>query len=390
MNILFAIHVSRDGLTAVYKNTRERAAFLETQGHSCVIVTPDDFPWIKRFGSRFIPILYPFALAVWLARRPGAFDVAVFHSFAGWVVTTLRDLVSSYQRLRIALMFHGLEPVHYPRFRDEMARAGTPLSLRYRLVSGSLMLRLLRASCRRADLLLCLNSGEARFLIDHQWAPRDRIRVVANPAPDDFFVSRLHREQVQRLLFVGQWLPMKGIRYLARAFTQLHRSSPKLRLCCAGTLAPAEIVLKDFPIEVHDAIEVFPRLSSAQLLALHRDSDVFIFPSISEGFSLALMEAMSSGLPIVTTPVGAAPDILEAEHSALLIPYQDSDALLSATSRLIADRGLREYLGRNAQRVAESFRHEFTWRDYLLCFEMVSRQADRMKTPDTAAAGRGA
>ena len=57
--MLFAIHVARDPQTAVYKNTRDRAVYLENEGCECSIVTPEDFLWLRWFGGRFTPILHP-------------------------------------------------------------------------------------------------------------------------------------------------------------------------------------------------------------------------------------------------------------------------------------------------------------------------------------------
>src|SRR5215813_3326908 len=83
-NVLLAVHVSRDEHTAVYRHTCDLAAYLEEQGHSCAILTTDDFPWINRISPRLTPILFPLAVAYYLARAACAFDTAIFHSHAGW------------------------------------------------------------------------------------------------------------------------------------------------------------------------------------------------------------------------------------------------------------------------------------------------------------------
>ena len=89
------------------------------------------------------------------------------------------------------------------------------------------------------------------------------------------------------------------------------------------------------------------------LLAAHfPDADIFLFPTLSEGFSNALLEAMASGLPIVATSVGAAPDLLESQISAMLVPIRDVDALVDSSRRLTGDSSLRERLGRAAQGIA--------------------------------------
>ena len=361
-SVLLAIHTSRDADTAVYKDTRNRAAYLEQQGCECTIISADDL--VGRFGGRFTPITYPLALAWWLLRRANAYDVAVFHSYAGWAVLTLSAFLPRFRRLHTAIHFHGLEPLYYSRLQAQASREGHPLSWRYRLVSGHLMLRLLRLACRRAGVVFCLNTEEKRFLVDNGWATSERVRVVANPAPDSFFLRREYRQRATKLLFVAQWLRMKGTQCLVEAFTTLHRENPDLRLVCAGTLAGADAVLGHFPAEVRDSVSVLPRVSNSELVDLHRDADLFVFPTLSEGFSVAIVEAMASGLPIVTTAVGAAPDILEDEQSVVFCPTNQPDVMSRKIADLLDDPARRQHLGRNAQHAAERLRPSQVWHDY--------------------------
>ena len=175
------------------------------------------------------------------------------------------------------------------------------------------MPRFLRAACRGASRITCLNTAERDFLVDRRWAPPSRIVTVGHGVRDEFFVETAARDRPLRtLLFVAQWLPMKGIDALATAFTALARRHDALRLVCAGTLMTAERVLSSFPEDVRTRVSVLPRVDQSRLAGLYRDADGFVFPSSYEGFGLALVEAMAAGLPIVTTPV-APPKSVGAE-----------------------------------------------------------------------------
>jgi glycosyltransferase involved in cell wall biosynthesis len=385
LRMLFAVHVSRDANTAVYKNTRERVAYLEDQGCECTILAPQDFPWTQRLGARFTPLFYPIALAFWLARRAKSYEVTTFHSYAGWAVLLLGRFLHRFKNLRTVIQFHGLEPLYFSRLDAHLARQKRPLSWRYRFVHGRLMFHLLRRSCRAADMVLCLNSEELRYLVEHQWCERSRVHLVANPAPDSFYLQRQHRERATHLLFVGQWLGMKGTQYLTSAFARLRNEFPHLRLLCAGTMTNVDSVLKDFPADIRDYVEVFPRVTKSGLLELYRQADLFVFPTLSEGFSLALIEAMASGLPIVTTPVGAAPDILCDGESAVFCPPDDTDALVEAISALVNDRQRRERLGQNAQRAAEPYHPQEVWRDYAVCLNRLAGRNSNHSTREPLA-----
>jgi glycosyltransferase involved in cell wall biosynthesis len=257
------------------------------------------------------------------------------------------------------------------------------------LIHGGLMPRLLRLSTKSADTVMCLNSEEARYLVEHDWALRERITVLANHAPEGFFIQRNYRNRATQLLFVGQWLPMKGTQILVSAFTRLCRFHSDLRLCCAGTIESSKSVLENFPEDVRHAISVYPSVSEDELLDLHRAADIFVLPTLSEGFSLALTEAMSSALPIITTPVGAAPDILTDKCSALFIPAMDANALVTAVTTLLDDPSLRSELGQNVQAAAQGLLPEPTMQDFAFCLESLAQGSGQnvVQSPPTATRG---
>jgi glycosyltransferase involved in cell wall biosynthesis len=364
LRILLATHVFRKGHAAVYRNTCQRAAYFESRGHSCTVVAPDDFPWVQRWHARMVPLLFPIALARWMAQQQDPFDVTMFHSHAGWAVSLLRRFFGKFPNLRIAIMFHGLEPLYYQRLKREVQ-----LTPRYRFMYGFLMEKLLRFSCHNAEMLMCLNSEEAQFLAENNWS-RGQVYVVTNPGPNGCFrIARKFHEQVRRLLFIGQWLPMKGTKYLVQAFTSLHSKFPEVQLCCAGTLTSEAEVLASFPNSVAGNVSILPLLDPDELPAVVADSDIFVFPTLSEGASLALAEAMAGALPIVTTRVGAAPDLLKHDESVVFVSPGDASALADAVERLLHDKALREKLGRNARAAATSLDPSIVWRAYADCVD---------------------
>lgn len=365
MRILFVIHSPKDPLTAVFHNTEERAEYLRAHGHRVSILAPEDFSRLKHLPGRLLPLFFPIAVAWWIARRAAGIDLVIFHSYAGWIFNWLRFLLPSRRRLRTATFFHGLEPIYYDQLKAEMVRRRKPLSLRYRLLHGALMPRLIRWSCQQSDLVVCLNSAEARYLVTNRWSTKAKVVTVPNCVSRDFLTERRWDRPARRLLFIGQWLDMKGIHYLVEAFTFIARNNPLLSLWCIGTLSNEESVLNDFPVDVRKQVVVIPRVERKNLRELYAEADVFVFPSLSEGFSLALLEAMSTGLAIITTDVGAATDLLTNEISALFVPSGDARAISNAAQRLLSDDPFRKSLGSSAQAVAERYMCDRVYNDYL-------------------------
>jgi glycosyltransferase involved in cell wall biosynthesis len=78
--------------------------------------------------------------------------------------------------------------------------------------------------------------------------------------------------------------------------------------------------------------------------------DIFVLPSYSEGVSLALLEAMAAGKPVIATAVGGLPEVVEHEKTGLLIPPRDAGALAAALTRLLADPAWARQLAEHARR----------------------------------------
>ncbi len=373
MRILFVIHTPKDPRTAVHAYVLERTAYLAERGHETLVVAPSDLPASRGLGPRWLPLVFPLALALWL-RREEPFDLAVFHSFSGWAALLWRGL-GGLRGMKAVTQFHGLEPLVYRILRDETARAGRPFRLRFRLFNETVMPLLLRAACRRSDRVFCLNGAERRYLETRSWADPARLAVVPNSVQPEFFLARAHPAHASRLLFVGQWMERKGARYLAAAFAALASELPDLELLAVGTRVDPAEVLASFPPAVRPRVAVVLEASRREILAHLAAGHVFVFPSLAEGFSLALLEAMAAGLPIVTTPVGAAPELLEDGASALFVPPGDAAALAAALRRLIVDSTLRERLGRGAQEAAVAYSWERLREPYAALIEAIGAEA---------------
>ncbi|HRC87714.1 MAG TPA: glycosyltransferase, partial [Thermoanaerobaculia bacterium] len=219
MRVLFVLHAPRDPKAAVFAYAEERRAFLQAQGHEGEVWTPQDFPRLRRWHPRWLPLAYPWVVLRRLLRGPEAFDLVMFHSFAGWASLLARPFSARLEANSMVVQFHGLEPLYLAVTSAQAEASGRPFSLRFRLLAGPVMNALLRLSCRRADAVLVLNQAERNYLSSREWAEPERIAVVANAAPSAFLALREDAREPGRLLFLGQWLAAKGIAELVAAFS---------------------------------------------------------------------------------------------------------------------------------------------------------------------------
>jgi len=348
LRILLCTHVPANDRTAVYRSVSDRAHVLRTKGYVVDVVTADDLM------TRRVPRLDPLLLPIAVAPRVSGYDLVLFHSYLGWTFHLLRRWFDPAKRVKTITSFHGLEPLYQRALSDEYKRQGLQLSARYRLLHQVIVPWLLRASCRRSDALFCLNTNEVAYVTQHRWADRERVHLASNGVAPECFVTRVHRPRARRLLFVGQWLPAKGIRYLVDAFADLV-SRRDVELVCAGTGAPSDVVLSAFPLTARRHVRVVPTMNREELYRELVEADLFVFPSLSEGFSCALLEALAAGLPTIATPAGAAVDLLKHDDNAVIVPFADTRAIVAAVDRLIDDRAQRQHLGSAARSTARRY-----------------------------------
>lgn len=157
-----------------------------------------------------------------------------------------------------------------------------------------------------------------------------------------------------QVLFVGSLGQRKGLSYLFDACNQLGKS---VELTIIGTRPLADCPALDTALAKVRWIKSCPH---AKVLEKMAASDVFVFPSLFEGFGLVLLEAMAMGLPIIATPHTAAPDLIDDGIQGFIVPIRDSGAIAERLTLLHEDPDL---LKRMSQAALEHSR-QFTWERY--------------------------
>jgi len=146
------------------------------------------------------------------------------------------------------------------------------------------------------------------------------------------------------VLFVGQINFRKGIRYLVEAVDRLNHLNIKLRLVGPVSL-PTGLEGVEMPVNV----EFAGVLRGDDLQKAYSDADVFVQPSLEEGLSLVVGEAMASGLAVIATHETGAAEIIEDGVSGFLITSRDVDMLSERIKNLVENRGLCQSIGETAR-----------------------------------------
>lgn len=171
-----------------------------------------------------------------------------------------------------------------------------------------------------ADHIFVASSVTRRSLVDFG-IDSSKISVIPYGAPLEYFYPQPKTHSGFRALYVGRLEPRKGIHYLLQAWKYLKLSSAELWL----------VGINEFPegwLDQYSSLfRYIPSVPHTQLQEYYNSADVFVFPSLVDGFGLVLLEAMACGIPVITTPNTAGPDIITDGVEGFIVPIRDVDAL---------------------------------------------------------------
>jgi glycosyltransferase involved in cell wall biosynthesis len=156
------------------------------------------------------------------------------------------------------------------------------------------------------------------------------------------------------LLFAGAIMQRKGISYLLEARSRLSLRDLELVLC--GGIAGSGNGLKPYA----GTFRHIGHTPHATMPAIYQQADVFVLPSLVEGLSLVLLEALASGLPVITTPNSGAMGLIEDGVQGFIVPIRDPDAIAERIAFLHGNPDRCREMGKAARRLA--LKH--SWKRY--------------------------
>jgi glycosyltransferase involved in cell wall biosynthesis len=200
---------------------------------------------------------------------------------------------------------------------------------------------------QHADHVLCLNFEDHDYLVQRLNRRSDSVTRIFPGADVIYACAAKARSYLSawKLLFAGTWRKNKGIEDLVPAFCQLAAMHPELTLTVLGPGVSEATVKSAFPGPLRSRISCVQTANEADNAVEFANGDIYLLPSLFEGTPLTLIEAMMSGLPIVTTSTCGMKDVVEDGRNGLLVPIRSPSSIVSAVERLVNDAALRARLG---------------------------------------------
>jgi glycosyltransferase involved in cell wall biosynthesis len=257
---------------------------------------------------------------------------------------------------------HCLSSFTHPEFYDN--------AIRLRLNA------LIRAGLRRARRIICVSQSTLETTAELFRIPTDRMTVVSNGVAERFTVlpAGAARERVAGrygirapyLLFMGKVETRKNVVRILEAFDRFRREvRDDVKLVLAGRRTPTSVGIDETiaRLQLREHVIEPGYVDDEDLPVLYNAAEMFVFPSLWEGFGIPVIEAMACGTPVVTSNVSALPEV--AGDAALLVDPYRVDDIAAAMHRVYSDAGLRAELRDRGLRRARLFSWTRTARETL-------------------------
>jgi len=266
----------------------------------------------------------------------GRVDVAHIHmSFGG---SALRKLAL----LRLAALFGvpGVLHLHGSEFAQFHQRLSPILA------------RALVASMNKAAKIVVIGRYWQDYLITKLAIDPRRIAIIHNGVPLPAERPAATRSGC-RIVYLGALGQRKGTADLLTALASPAMAGLDWHADIAGNGDVAAYQAQTTKLGLEDRVSLLGWVNEATAQSLLAAGDILVLPSYAEGLPVAVLEAMAAGLAVITTPVGAIPDLVLDGETGFLVNAGDIDALAERLARLIADPTLRQSFGRNGRRRIE-------------------------------------
>ncbi|RKH32428.1 glycosyltransferase [Corallococcus praedator] len=361
MRVLLAIHhpLSQDlgapGVTlALGRALQAQGCTVDYYGYG------DAFPG-EQHHTALHNLRFPWKLSAHLARVARRYDVLDVTTGDAWPWARA-GRPGAARRHALVTRSHGLEHTVSEQLRADAREGKARLSWKYPLYNGGFRLWEVAQSLRLADHAVLLNEADAAYARERLRVAASKLSIIPHGLGEAFQGLPLPEPLAEgplRLATVGTFIQRKGREDVIAAAGRLHALGVAFTLTLYGTGTPEPEVRAAFPPSVQPHLRVVPGYAHATLPGLLAREEVLLFPSHAEGYGMALVEAMASGLVPVSTPVGVAPSVVHPGHTGLLVPVGDVDALVAAVRALAADPLQRYALRREAQARVQGL----TWPD---------------------------
>lgn len=264
----------------------------------------------------------------------------------------------------VVSVVHDIAPIHLEDSETSKRR----FDLRIRNIINRSRYLITVSKYVKEDLCTHYNVSQEKIVTIPLAADNSIFHVINNKEEIES-VKRKYNIDSEYILYVGNISPLKNLFRVVSVFKKLkkHYKIPHKLVLCGKKHWGKEIIKTICKLELQQEVLILDYISHKDLPLLYNGADLFIFISLYEGFGLPLIEAMSCGLPVITSNVTAMPEVV-GDAGILVNPY-DEEEILNSIIKVLTDENLRKELKTKALNRAKLFSWENTARQTLEVFK---------------------
>lgn len=243
---------------------------------------------------------------------------------------------------------------------------------RFKLLDTLVFSWLSKIIWKRASAVIA-NSAQLKELA-LQTAPNQQIGVIYNGVDTEEFTpadsSATNKERLQ-IISTSRLIERKGVHFLVDAVISLLQSKQPVDLHIVGSGDMEEQMKKTVAeAQAGDHITFYGAVNHDKLARMYMAADIFVLPSLNEGMSNSMLEAMASGLAIVATDTGGTAELLTEQNSILVQP-ENAEELYAALSVLLQDKSRLTEMKKHSRMQAEQMNWSSMCTEYMTVYEQL-------------------
>jgi glycosyltransferase involved in cell wall biosynthesis len=205
--------------------------------------------------------------------------------------------------------------------------------------------------------------------------PKQKIDVIYNGIDIEKFKPDENLKNKEKFIITpgaSRITDRKGLNYLIEAVSGLSEKYPQIYLKIMGegnALSKLEELVAS--LGVKNRVEFLGRIPREKTSSYYQEASLFVLPSLNEGMSNAMLEALASGLPLVSTNTGGASELVADGKNGFIVKFKDSKNIAEKIEKLINDPELAKNMGNESRKIAEKMSWEGVAQKYFELYKKI-------------------